>query len=510
MTKRHQILSRKAVSFCTCLFLVLCYYFSANAQQKPERLLYIEKYKDIAISEMERAGVPASIKLAQALLESNSGKSTLARKANNHFGMKCGNQWKGKTYYKADDDYDEEGNLLESCFRVFKDPETSFIAHSEFLRNPRKNSRYGFLFKLDPMDYERWALGLKKAGYATNPRYPDLLIGLIETYELYVYDGMSTTSVIASVDEGAGTGILMEENFKVNTARVAIANAGETVEDVAIRSLAPPGEVLKYNEDLTELDQVLDQDYRVFLQPKRAGFRGKQKYHYVKAGETMFDISQLYGVKLENLHKRNRLDMGRNAATGERIKIRGWKVAKAKRPKIRRKGEKNRILRNLPMKDMDQDPEVEFDTDSPATAIEEFEAPRKKGSLIPDDLKNGQTQTKRPPRTTTTTTTTSTTAPSRTNTTTTRPPRNNNTRPSTSNNNTRPPRTNTTKPSTTNSNNTNKNNNSNSNSSNYYTVKDGDTLYRLAKKFGTSVPNLRSLNGLDGNIISPGQRLRIK
>ncbi len=138
---------------------------------------YIERFKDIAITEMNRYGIPASITMAQAILESGTGKSDLAKYANNHFGIKCTSDWNGKGYYKDDDKKDD-------CFRVYKNPEESFRDHSEFL----KRKRYAFLFELDKNDYEGWAKGLKQAGYATNPKYPDLLISLIERYNLNRFD----------------------------------------------------------------------------------------------------------------------------------------------------------------------------------------------------------------------------------------------------------------------------------------------------------------------------------
>lgn len=144
-------------------------------------MAYIEQYKDIAIAEMERYGIPASIKLAQALLESGNGNSTLAREANNHFGIKCTPEWQGgKTYH--DDD------RRNDCFRVYSRVEDSFHDHSQFLLR----KRYAALFELDQDDYKGWARGLKAAGYATNPRYADLLISLIERYELYRYDRPET------------------------------------------------------------------------------------------------------------------------------------------------------------------------------------------------------------------------------------------------------------------------------------------------------------------------------
>jgi hypothetical protein len=138
---------------------------------------YINRFKNIAIEEMNKYGIPASITLAQALLESGTGNSDLAKYANNHFGIKCTSDWKGKGYYKDDDAKDE-------CFRVYSNPDESFKDHSQFL----KRKRYAPLFELDKNDYEGWAIGLKNAGYATNPKYPQLLIGLIEKYNLDQYD----------------------------------------------------------------------------------------------------------------------------------------------------------------------------------------------------------------------------------------------------------------------------------------------------------------------------------
>ncbi|MDA9554964.1 glucosaminidase domain-containing protein [Pelobium sp.] len=138
---------------------------------------YIDRFKNIAITEMNKYGIPASITLAQALLESGTGNSDLARYANNHFGIKCTSDWSGKGYYKDDDKKDD-------CFRVYSNPEESFKDHSEFL----KRKRYAPLFELDKNDCEGWAKGLKAAGYATNPKYPDLLIGIIQKYNLQQYD----------------------------------------------------------------------------------------------------------------------------------------------------------------------------------------------------------------------------------------------------------------------------------------------------------------------------------
>jgi len=142
---------------------------------------YIEDFKGVAVEEMNKYGIPASITLAQGIIESGSGNSSLARFANNHFGIKCTSDWKGKGYYKDDDKKDD-------CFRVYKDARESYRDHSEFL----KRKRYSALFELDKNDYKNWAFGLKAAGYATNPKYPDMLINIIDKYKLYQYDQPET------------------------------------------------------------------------------------------------------------------------------------------------------------------------------------------------------------------------------------------------------------------------------------------------------------------------------
>jgi flagellum-specific peptidoglycan hydrolase FlgJ len=140
---------------------------------------YIGQYKDAAAIEMDRSGIPASIILAQGLLESGAGQSDLAKDANNHFGIKCNSNWTGKTYYKKDDDY-KNGVLTESCFRKYNSVAESYYDHAEFLHDPRKSNRYGFLFNLDRTDYKGWAYGLQSSGYATSSVYANQLIDLIE------------------------------------------------------------------------------------------------------------------------------------------------------------------------------------------------------------------------------------------------------------------------------------------------------------------------------------------
>lgn len=279
---------------------------------------YIQVYKDIAIDEMHRTGIPASIKLAQGILESNAGRSHLALKGNNHFGIKCGNTWNGSSVLRKDDDY-HNGRLIKSCFRKYDSVEESFIAHSEFLRDPKKNHRYGFLFQLEPTDYESWAHGLKKAGYATNRKYPSLLIDLIERYDLYKLDQAPAKDAPP---------LAMEEGYVpqveiVNDVEFVHAMEDETPEKISLDFEVNVKRIIKYNEKIEHPHQNLEEGSRVFLQRKRSSYRGKQKFHYVKKGEDMFDISQKYGMRLEKLLKKNKMEEGQQAAVGAKLRLRG-------------------------------------------------------------------------------------------------------------------------------------------------------------------------------------------
>ncbi len=285
---------------------------------------YIRTYREIAVKEMERTGIPASIKLAQAILESNGGRSELALKARNHFGIKCGGEWTGETYELVDDDYDVAGNRIKSCFRVYRRDEASFIGHSEFLRDPKKAARYGFLFRIPPTDYQRWAHGLKKAGYASNPRYPQLLIEMIERYKLDQYDLVSPDAL----DRLAGIS-------RINDIRLAFARPAETLQSIADRTETPVSKLLKYNDYTYRTDETLEENALVFLQPKRNYFRGKQQWHKVQAGETLMGISQMYGIKVDKLRKKNRIPDGLEPAPGERLRLR-WKVSRKEIPRTLR------------------------------------------------------------------------------------------------------------------------------------------------------------------------------
>jgi len=274
--------------FIICLFIVQGLFANDNSEVTEN---YIREYGHIAINEMNRIGIPASIKMAQAILESNSGRSTLARQSNNHFGIKCGKNWTGGEVYHEDDDY-ENGLLIRSCFRAYDDPAESFMAHSEFLANPY-SKRYKFLFDLDPQDYKSWARGLKKAGYATDPKYPSKLIGIIENYRLYELDmGIYPEGVEMAVVQqvpSQTTSSTSQDPMIINTSsesdRSTTLTSNHT--DVAVHS-----DKKKYN-------------------------RIPRGEYVVKQEDSMASISEEYNIPLQRLYVQNRMPFGTEPKTGE-------------------------------------------------------------------------------------------------------------------------------------------------------------------------------------------------
>lgn len=311
------------------LTLALCTLCIMLMGQSQQRKRYIQRFQKIAVSEMERSGIPASIKLAQAILESADGTSTLAQKANNHFGIKCGGSWKGRTYYKKDDDRDRFGRLKKSCFRAYKNSETSFVAHTDFLADPKKKHRYGFLFDYKPTEYKKWAKGLRKAGYATNKKYPQLLIKIIEDNKLFQFDKMSSNDLddkFVSNDRLNNNDTKRKEELKYNRVfshndvKMVFAKKGDTPLKIAKRFNKSVRRIMKYNE--ISANTIFEDQERVYIQPKRSKFRGKQQTHKVQKGETMHDIAQLYGIKLKKLYKKNKMPEGREPAVGALIALR--------------------------------------------------------------------------------------------------------------------------------------------------------------------------------------------
>lgn len=255
---------------------------------------YISKFHKVAIEQMRQYRIPASITLAQGLLESNAGRSALCRKANNHFGIKCGSDWKGP-YYVQDDDYANEH------FRAYNSAMESYIDHSKFLAN---RSRYSFLFNYGTTDYKSWAHGLKKAGYATNPRYAYLLIDLIERYELYKFDRKNYSGSNRPASSGLASG---REIYSCNKNNYVVARSGDTFKQISKETGVSVRRLRKYNE--LDKKYTLQNGDIIYLKKKQAkadkSFKGK--LIKVAAGESYHSISQKYGLRLKSLYKMNLL-----------------------------------------------------------------------------------------------------------------------------------------------------------------------------------------------------------
>jgi len=309
---------------------------------KDRNLDYVTKYSRAASLSMDRIGVPASIVLAQGVLESAAGTSELATSARNHFGVKCSGNWNGKTYKKKDDDRDKDGNIIESCFRSYETVEESFVDHGQFLRDPRKSTRYGFLFNLDRTDYKGWARGLQSSGYATAPDYADKLINLIERYKLYEFDtpgsrpntfptegggqGKPATPVgpNAPGQKAEATGRI----GRVNDVKVVASREGETLEDVARAFRLNTQKVVDYNDRGYPPGVKLKANTRIFIQCKGDKWHGRSNEHTVRESQTMFEIAQVYGIQLEKLLAMNNLRRGQEPQANEVVNIRG----RVKRP----------------------------------------------------------------------------------------------------------------------------------------------------------------------------------
>lgn len=282
----------------------------AQNKQNANYVKYIKDYKAIAIRQMREHHIPASITLAQGLLESGAGNSELARRSNNHFGIKCGSSWKGKTV-KHDDDRRNE------CFRVYKTVEDSYEDHSRFLQKPR----YQSLFKLDPLDYKSWARGLKACGYATSPVYASRLIDIIETYELYMLDedkhGLTRRPKYKDVELYIH---MIESNNGVMCIR---AKEGDTWKSLSREFSMSQRKLLKYN-DAIESVAILPGDivYLEKKQKKASKAYKKNPWHRVRAGESMYSVAQLYGIRLKNLYKLNYMSASDTVGEGELLKIR--------------------------------------------------------------------------------------------------------------------------------------------------------------------------------------------
>ena len=318
--------------------------FSQNTQKKKETLDYIERYKDIAMEEMQKDKIPASITLAQGILESGNGQSKLAKQGNNHFGIKCHSDWKGKRMHQDDDAPNE-------CFRVYDNAEDSYRDHSKFLKN---GTRYKSLFELSITDYKGWAKGLKKAGYATLPTYATVLINLIETYDLQQYDQMVVSGKFKKKSpkavEKPAKPVKPAKNKKIkgNAKSYAVPDLEnrKAIEVTASHHYIKENFgvefiVTKENDNLSSLAKELKMyEYQLikynnlgskrtfsegeilYIQPKRRRAPSGYNVHVVKYGETLDDISNLYAVRLDRLYKMNGFDKTYLISVGEEIKLR--------------------------------------------------------------------------------------------------------------------------------------------------------------------------------------------
>ena len=281
------------------LSFIMLISFSEISSQNLTRKQYITKYSSLAVKQMRQYKIPASITLAQGILESNNGNSKLALKANNHFGIKC-HGWEGKKIFEDDDKKNE-------CFRKYKSPLESFKDHSIFLN---KYSRYAFLFDYKITDYKSWARGLKKAGYATNKKYPELLIKIIEDNKLNIYDDKDVEIELIS----------RIRNIYMHPNRIKYVKSEnqDTYITIAKNLNIKLWQLQKYND--SKETNILAEGTIVFIQPKRK--KGKVKVHTYNKNESLISISQFYGVKLKSLKKRNDLILKKGLNSGDKLRLR--------------------------------------------------------------------------------------------------------------------------------------------------------------------------------------------
>lgn len=272
---------------------------------------YVDTYKYIAIDDMQKYKIPASITLAQGLLESGAGLSDLARSSNNHFGIKCHNDWKGERVFKADDNPND-------CFRKYKKVEESYKDHSLFLTS---KPRYRFLFALDITDYRGWAKGLQQAGYATDKAYANKLIKIIEDYELYRYDKKGQShEKLKEQEKRIATQNYRHTPYKTHNLVYVIAEEGDTYEAIALEFGFKPKDLYKYNEAPEGFP--LKKGDLIYFQKKKVKADKPYYEHIVQVGESMHSISQLYGMRVKNLYKMNKKDYEYVPQEGDILKLR--------------------------------------------------------------------------------------------------------------------------------------------------------------------------------------------
>lgn len=282
-------------------------WFSNILAQRITREQYIEKYKDIAIAKMHEHGIPASITLAQGMLESDNGNSKLVREGNNHFGIKCHN-WQGKKMYHDDD-------RKNDCFRKYASDRESFEDHSVYLK---AQPRYRELFQLQPDDYKGWAHGLKRTGYATNPQYAQLLIKIIEDNDLHRFDtGQSAGSKRLTAVIPSKIDLLVN-----NHVRYVIAQPGETYTIIANNVGVRPSELRRYNEVDPGCNHTFSGGEKVYLQPKRRKAAPGNNWVEADGVRNLHSYSQEYAIKVERLAQMNFMTIHDIPKAGTRLSLR--------------------------------------------------------------------------------------------------------------------------------------------------------------------------------------------
>ena len=292
----------------------------AVAQTRTQSYLtYIEQYHQLAEKQQKEHKIPASIVLAQGLLESRAGLSSFARQSNNHFGIKCNNDWTGDKIYHDDDAKGE-------CFRKYNQVLDSYEDHAAFLKN---RPRYSFLFELEPTDYEGWAHGLKKAGYATDPTYDYKLISIIEIYDLHRFDLSNTYNSkdfnLANKNTGYGSmgtiqGAMNHQIYRVNGAKFVTSCNGDSYAVIADEFKTTESRIREYNE--VDATATLPIGSRVFVESKKNRAPKECETHIVQDGESMYSISQDYGVKVEKLYSLNKMSFTDSVSFGQVLKLR--------------------------------------------------------------------------------------------------------------------------------------------------------------------------------------------
>jgi hypothetical protein len=283
---------------------------SPDSFRKLTRQEYIDHFAQLAIEEMNEYGIPASITLAQACLESADGNSPLARMSNNHFGIKCKTGWTGQSVNYDDDERNE-------CFRKYDSPIESFRDHSRFLN---ESARYRFLFNYDITDYKKWAHGLQKAGYATDPNYPARLIKIIEDFQLNELDLYFKRGVNYAEIKRRGYSNVTRPVYERNGSRAFYAKAGDTYEQIAQEFGIKEWEIFKYNDCVKGSRPA--ENSMVYIHGKRGKAPRGNEYHIFKEGESMWSIAQWYGVRLNALYRINKMKKGEVPQVGQRISLR--------------------------------------------------------------------------------------------------------------------------------------------------------------------------------------------